>query len=61
VKEVERVNREALLLLLLGVLTLVGGVALYSPRGAVLAAAVILLIAGVLLLDVPDSKGKGRS
>lgn len=54
----ERVNREALLLILLGVLTLVGGIALYSPRAAVLAAAVILLIAGVLNLDVPARKGK---
>lgn len=54
-------NREALLLLLLGVLTLVGGIALYSPRAAVLAAALVLLVAGVLSLDVPDSKKGDRS
>lgn len=53
-------NREALLLILLGVLTLVGGIALYSPRAAVLAAAVVLLIAGVLALDVPATKPKDR-
>lgn len=55
-----QVNREALLLLLLGVLALVGGVALYSPRAAVLTAAVALLIAGVLQLDVPAAKPKDR-
>jgi uncharacterized membrane protein YccC len=54
------VNREALLLLLLGALTLVGGIALYSPRAAVLAAAITLLITGVLTLDVPAAKPKDR-
>lgn len=54
-------TREALLLLLLGVLTLVGGIALYSPRAAVIAAALILLIAGVLNLDVPERPRKGRT
>lgn len=51
-------NRLALLLLMLGVLALVGGVALYSPRAAVLTAALVLLIGGVLSLDVPERKGK---
>lgn len=56
-------NRLALLLLLLGVLALVGGIALYEPRVAVIAAGVILLIAGVLNLDVADRavERKGRS
>lgn len=51
-------NRQALLLLLLGVLTLVGGIAVYSPRAAVLATALVLLLAGVLTLDVPAKKGR---
>lgn len=49
-------NREALLLLLLGALALVGGIALYSPPAAVISAGVILTIAGVLSLDVPPRK-----
>lgn len=53
-------NREALLLILLGVLALVGGIALYSPRAAVIGAAIILLIGGVLQLDVPAAKPKDR-
>jgi uncharacterized membrane protein YccC len=60
VREGEYVNREALLLLLLGALALVGGIALYSPRAAVITGGIILLIGGVLTLDVPAAKPKDR-
>lgn len=49
-------NRTAVILLLLSAVTLVTGVALYSPRAAVLVAAAVLLAAGLANLEARERK-----
>lgn len=49
-------NRTAAVLLILAVITFLGGVALFSPRVAVIVGSLLLLGVGVGQLDVGDRK-----
>lgn len=52
-------NRTALLLLIAAAITAVAGVGLYSPRAAVIVAALLFGTAGVLSLELPSRDRSG--